>query len=130
MDRLNSHFLRPISYSSRGVSGDGQSALLVKLGVSPIPLRLLTGSHRYHPGIVQQAQLRSAETAVSPHHNYQSTVPRQSRNSPDPRTELVSCMDTKFLNEVLGPEYIFMKTNCIFPRPEDHHIRCSLNVIW
>jgi hypothetical protein len=129
MDKLNSHFLRPISYSSRGVSGDGQSALLVKLGVSPIPFRLLTGSHCYHPGIVQQAQLRSAETAVSPHHNYQSTVPRQSRNSLDPKTELVSCMDTKFLNEVFGSEHIFMKTSGSFPRPQDHHIRCYLNVI-
>jgi hypothetical protein len=34
----------------------------------------LIGSHRYHPGIVQQAQGRSAETAVSPHYNNQSTV--------------------------------------------------------
>jgi hypothetical protein len=58
----------------RGVSGDAQSALVVKLGVSPNRSRLLTGSHRYHPGIVQQAKGRSAETAVSPHHNNQSTV--------------------------------------------------------
>jgi hypothetical protein len=56
------------------VSGDGQSALVDKLGVSPSRSRLLTGSHRYYPGIVQQAQGRSAETAVSPHHNNQSTV--------------------------------------------------------
>jgi hypothetical protein len=28
----------------------------------------------YHPGIVQQAQGRSADTAVSPHHNNQSTI--------------------------------------------------------
>jgi hypothetical protein len=67
-------FLSPISYCSRDVSGDGQSALVVKLGVSPRRSRLLAGSHRYHPGIVQNAQGRSAETAVSPHHNNQSTI--------------------------------------------------------
>jgi hypothetical protein len=43
------------------------------LGVSPSRSRLLTGSHRYHPGIVQQAQGRSAETAVSPHHSNECT---------------------------------------------------------
>jgi hypothetical protein len=73
-DTLNSHFLRPSPTRSRDVSGDSQSALVDKLGVSPIRSRLLTGSHRYHPGIVQQAQGRSAETAVSPHNNNQSTV--------------------------------------------------------
>jgi hypothetical protein len=73
MDRLNSHFLRPSPTGSRGVSGDGQSALVVKLGVRHSRSRLLTGSHRYHPGIIQQAQGRSAKTAVSPHHNNQST---------------------------------------------------------
>jgi hypothetical protein len=66
MDRLNSHFLRP-STGSRDVSGDGQSALVDKLGVVPSRFRLLTGPHRY-PGIVQQAQGRSAETVVSSHH--------------------------------------------------------------
>jgi hypothetical protein len=30
--------------------------------------------YRYHPGIVQQAQGSSAEMAVSPHHNNQSTI--------------------------------------------------------
>jgi hypothetical protein len=73
MDRLNSHFLRP-SPTAPEVSGDGQSALVVKLGVSPNLTRLLTGSHRCHPGIVQQAQGRSAETVVSPHHNNQSRI--------------------------------------------------------
>jgi hypothetical protein len=34
----------------------------------------LPGPHRYHQGIVQQAQGRSAETAVSPHHKNQSTI--------------------------------------------------------
>jgi hypothetical protein len=48
--------------------------MVVKLGVSPSRSLLLTGSHRYHPGIVQQAQGRSAETAVSFHHNNQSTT--------------------------------------------------------
>jgi hypothetical protein len=62
-----------MSYCSRGVSGDGQSALVVKSRVSPSQYRLLTGSHRYHPGIVQQAQGRSADTAGSPHHKNQST---------------------------------------------------------
>jgi hypothetical protein len=61
MNGLNS-FPSPISYCSRRVSGDGQSALVVKLGVSPSRSRLLTGSHRYRKGIVQQAQGRSAET--------------------------------------------------------------------
>jgi hypothetical protein len=50
------------------------SGVVVKVGVSPSRSRLLTGSHRYRPGIVQQAQGRSAETVVSPHHNNQSTV--------------------------------------------------------
>jgi hypothetical protein len=75
MDRLNSHFFRPSPTSSRDVSGDGQSALVDKLGVTPSRSRLLSGSRRYHPGIVQQAQRRSSETAVSPHHNnLQSTI--------------------------------------------------------
>jgi hypothetical protein len=49
-------------------------ALVVKLGISPSRSRLLTGSHRYHPGIVQPAQGRSAETAVSLHRKNKSTV--------------------------------------------------------
>jgi hypothetical protein len=73
MNRLNSHFLRS-STCLRDVSGDGQIALVVKLGVSPSRSRLLTGPYRYHQGIVQQAQGRSAETSVSPHHNNQSTI--------------------------------------------------------
>jgi hypothetical protein len=72
MDRLNSHFLHPFPTTPE-LSGDGQSALVVKLGVSPSRSRQLTGSHRYHPGTVQQAQGRSAETAVSPRYNKQST---------------------------------------------------------
>jgi ribosome modulation factor len=66
-------FLSPISYCFRGVSGDGQSALVVKLGVSPSRSRLLIGTHRYQRGIVQQAQGSSSDTAVSPHHNNQSS---------------------------------------------------------
>jgi hypothetical protein len=82
MDRLNSHFLRSSPTRLRYVSGDGQSALVVKLGVSPSRSRLLTGPYRYHQGIVQQAQGRSAETSVSPHHNNQSTIynPAGTRN--------------------------------------------------
>jgi hypothetical protein len=74
MNRLNYHFLRPSPTRSTDVSGDGQSSLVDELGVSPIRSRLLTGPHRCHPGIVQQAQGRSPETAVSPRHNNQSTI--------------------------------------------------------
>jgi hypothetical protein len=73
MHNLNSHFLRPSPIRSRDVSDDGQSALVVKLGVSRSRSRL-PGPYRYHPGIVQQAQGHSSETAVSPHYNNQSTV--------------------------------------------------------
>jgi hypothetical protein len=73
MNRRNSHFLHPSPTRSRDVSGDVQSALVDKLGVSPSRSRLLTGPHRYHPGIVQQAQGLSSETAVSPRHNIQYT---------------------------------------------------------
>jgi hypothetical protein len=76
MYTLNSHFLRQSPAGSRDVSGFGQSALVDKLGVIPSQSRLLTGPHRYHPGIVRQAQGRSAETVVSPHHNNQSTIYR------------------------------------------------------
>jgi hypothetical protein len=55
MDRLNYHFLRPLQLAPRIVSGDGQSVLVDKLGVSRSRSRLLTGPRRYHPGIVQQA---------------------------------------------------------------------------
>jgi hypothetical protein len=48
--------------------------MVVNLGVSSGRSRLLTGSYRYHRGIVQQAQGRSAETAVSPHYSDQSTI--------------------------------------------------------
>jgi hypothetical protein len=74
MNRLNSLFLRPSPTRSRYVSSDGQSALVDKLEVSPSRSLLFTGPHRYHPGIVQQAQGRSAMTAVSPHHNNQYTA--------------------------------------------------------
>jgi hypothetical protein len=73
MNRLNSHFLRP-SPTAPEVSGDGQSALVDKLEVSPSRTRLLTGSHHYHPGIVKQAQGCSSETTASPHHNNQSKM--------------------------------------------------------
>jgi hypothetical protein len=73
MNRLNSHFLRPSPTRSRDVSGDGQSALVVKLGVSLSRSRLHSGSRRYHQGIVQQAQGRSSQTALPPDHNHQST---------------------------------------------------------
>jgi hypothetical protein len=73
-DRLKSHFLRPSPTGSRDVFGDSQSILVDKLGVSPSRSRLLTGPHHDHPGIVQQAQGHSAETAVSPHHNNQSMI--------------------------------------------------------
>jgi hypothetical protein len=73
MDRLNFHFLPPYPTRSRDVSGDGQSALVDKLEVSSSRYRL-PGPHRYHSGIVQQAQVRSSETAVSTHHNSQSTI--------------------------------------------------------
>jgi hypothetical protein len=66
MNRLNSHFLRPSPAGSRAVSVDGQSAPIDKLGVSPSRSRLLTGPYCCHPGIVQQAQGRSAEMAISP----------------------------------------------------------------
>jgi hypothetical protein len=69
MDRLSSHFLRP----SPTRFADGQSALVVKLGVSPSRFRL-PGPHLYNSGIVQQAKGRSSETAVSPHHNNQSAI--------------------------------------------------------
>jgi hypothetical protein len=65
IERLNSRFLRPSPTRSRDVSGDGQSALVDKLGDRPSWSRLLTGPHRYHLGL-------SAKTAVSPHHNNQS----------------------------------------------------------
>jgi hypothetical protein len=74
MNRLTSHFLHPSPTRSRDVSGDGQSALVHKLEVSPSRSRLSTGLHRCQQGIVQQAQGRSAETEVSPHHNNQSTI--------------------------------------------------------
>jgi hypothetical protein len=76
MNRLNSHFLRPSLTGSSKVSGDGHSALVDKSGVSPSQSRLLTGPHRYHPRIVQQAQGQGAETAVSPHHNKKFTIYR------------------------------------------------------
>jgi hypothetical protein len=74
MNRLNSHFFHSFRTRSRAVSDDGQSALVDKLGVNPNRSRLLIGSHCCHPGIVQHDPGRSAETAVSPHHNNQSTI--------------------------------------------------------
>jgi hypothetical protein len=68
------HFLRP-SPTAPEVSGDGQSALVVKLeelAIADIVYSL--ARIRYHPEIVQQVQGRSAGTSVSPHQNYQSTI--------------------------------------------------------
>jgi hypothetical protein len=50
MDRLNSHFLCPLQLAPSVVSGDGQSALVDKLGVSLSQSRLLTGTHRLSSG--------------------------------------------------------------------------------
>jgi hypothetical protein len=50
MDRLNSLFFRPLQLAPRVVSGDGQSALVDKLEVSPGRSRLLTGPHRLSSG--------------------------------------------------------------------------------
>jgi hypothetical protein len=52
MDKLNSHFLRPSPTRSRDVSGDGQSALVDKLKVTPSRSRL-PSPHGYNPGIEQ-----------------------------------------------------------------------------
>jgi hypothetical protein len=49
MGRLNSRFLCP-SPTAPEVSGDDQSAAVVKLGVSPSRSRLLTGSHLLSSG--------------------------------------------------------------------------------
>jgi hypothetical protein len=46
MDRLNSHFLRPLQMVPRVISADGQSALVDKLGDSPSRSRLLSALHR------------------------------------------------------------------------------------
>jgi hypothetical protein len=74
MDRLNSHFLRPHQLAPRVVSGDGQIALVDKLGVSPSRSRLLNGPHRLSSVEGAIGQGRSAEMAVSPHHNNQCTI--------------------------------------------------------
>jgi hypothetical protein len=73
-DRLNSHFLRPSPAAPEISLVTARSALEDKLGVRPSRSCLLTGPHRCHPGIVQQAQGRSAETAVSPRHNNQRII--------------------------------------------------------
>jgi hypothetical protein len=62
-------FYSPIFYCSRGVSGDGQSAVVVKLGVSPSRSRLLTCSYRYHRGILQKP-----EAAVLKRQSYPITI--------------------------------------------------------
>jgi hypothetical protein len=50
MDRLNSHFLCPLELAPRVVSGDGQSALVDNLGVSPSRYCLLTGPYHLSSG--------------------------------------------------------------------------------
>jgi hypothetical protein len=50
MDRLNSHFLRPLQLAPRVISGDSQSTLVDRLGVSPSRSRLLTSPHRISSG--------------------------------------------------------------------------------
>jgi hypothetical protein len=95
MDRLNSHFLRP-SPTAPEVSGDGQSTLLDKLALADLVYSL---AHiHYHPGIEQQAQGRSAETAVSPHHNYQSTVYQSSAEDGTYRKQM-NCVEVQIYFE-------------------------------
>jgi hypothetical protein len=98
MVRPNSHSLLPSATGSRDMSGDGQSALVDKLGVSPSRYRLLTGPHSSYPGIVQQAQSRSAETVVSPHHNNQCTIyiVADRLNSLSRVSVLVSCLNVLY----------------------------------
>jgi hypothetical protein len=77
-------FHSPIFYCSRGVSGDGQSAVVVKLGVSPSRSRLLTGSYRYHRGILQKPKVavlkrQSYPITIS---NLQSTMVLHAHISP------------------------------------------------
>jgi hypothetical protein len=73
MNRLNYHFLRPSPTApeaclvrARGLWYTGQELAVADLVYSLV-------HNRYHPGIVQRAQGRSAERAVSPHHNNLST---------------------------------------------------------
>jgi hypothetical protein len=66
MNRLNFSFPSPTSYFSRALWLSSQELAIDDLVCS-------LGHIRFYPGIVQQALGSSAETAVSPHHNYQST---------------------------------------------------------
>jgi hypothetical protein len=66
MDTLKFSFPLPISYFSRALWLSSYKLALANLVY-------WLGHICFHPGIVQQAQGCSAETAVSPHHNYQST---------------------------------------------------------
>jgi hypothetical protein len=53
MDRLNSHFLRPHQLAPRVVSGDGQSALVDKLGEALADLVYSMVHIAYHQWMVQ-----------------------------------------------------------------------------
>jgi hypothetical protein len=69
-------FPSPISYCSRGVYDDGQSALVVKLGVSPSRSRLLTGLHSLSSGdSITGPRPQCWDSSLTPtqHPVYQST---------------------------------------------------------
>jgi hypothetical protein len=59
MDRLNSHFFRPLQLAPRVISGDSQSTLVDRLEVSPSRSRLLTSPHRISSG--------DSTTGLGPH---------------------------------------------------------------
>jgi hypothetical protein len=73
MNRLNSHFLLPSPTAPERLWWRPESSGC-QVRSYPSRSRLLTGSHRYSPGRVQQDQGHRAETAVLPYHNNQSTI--------------------------------------------------------
>jgi hypothetical protein len=74
MNRLNSHFPRPLQLAPRVVSSDGQSALVDNLGVSPSRSRLLTGPHRLSSGDRPRATVLRRQSYPITTTNLQSTA--------------------------------------------------------
>jgi hypothetical protein len=74
MDRLNSHFLSP-STAPEASLVTARALWLSSLELALADLIYSLAHVRYLQGIVQQAEGRSAERSVSPHHNQSTMCP-------------------------------------------------------
>jgi hypothetical protein len=127
MDSLNSHFLRLSPTRSRYVSGDGQSALVDKLWVSPsrscLPRSTSLSSGDSTIGPKPQfwdGSLTPSQHPTTPHTAQRTFTPR--------RDQIVICGQYNICSETLScRDYVIVKWGNTCYVTTRHKARCLLN---